>query len=243
MFTMIATGAAQSPAIMARFPWYVRLFGGRQWARSLHFVGMFGLVLVVAFGLGMAAGSQDLLGIEFEDFELARSFGADSSNPFSRPRELEELLAAIPPGKRLVIEVKDGPSAIPVLAQAVQRSGRRTNELVIIGFDFDAMKAAREAFPDIPVLWLASFDDQQQADRSTPTLEELIPKAVAARFDGLNLSYKWPINGPFVRKVKDAGLKLYVWTVDDAEVARELVAAGVDGITTDRIDNAQALLR
>lgn len=37
---MIATGLAQSPAILARFPWYGRLFGGRQGARSLHFLGM-----------------------------------------------------------------------------------------------------------------------------------------------------------------------------------------------------------
>ncbi len=34
----IATGAAMSPAIDARFPRFVRLFGGRQRARSLHFV-------------------------------------------------------------------------------------------------------------------------------------------------------------------------------------------------------------
>lgn len=37
---MIATGLGQSPAILARFPWYGRLFGGRQGARSLHFLGM-----------------------------------------------------------------------------------------------------------------------------------------------------------------------------------------------------------
>jgi thiosulfate reductase cytochrome b subunit len=41
----ILTGAAQSPAIEARFPWYVRLWGGRQSARSLHF-----LVLVAFLG-------------------------------------------------------------------------------------------------------------------------------------------------------------------------------------------------
>jgi glycerophosphoryl diester phosphodiesterase len=34
--------------------------------------------------------------------------------------------------------------------------------------------------------------------------------------------------------VKGAGLKMYVWTVNDAEVARGLVDAGVDGITTDK---------
>ncbi len=42
----ILTGAAQSPALEARFPWFVRMFGGRQWARSLHF---FGLVAFLVF--------------------------------------------------------------------------------------------------------------------------------------------------------------------------------------------------
>jgi methionine sulfoxide reductase catalytic subunit len=44
---LIATGAAQSPAIAARFPWYTRLFGGRQAARSIHFIGMVAFVLFV----------------------------------------------------------------------------------------------------------------------------------------------------------------------------------------------------
>ena len=32
--------AVQSPAIAARFPWYLKIFGGRQAARSLHFLGL-----------------------------------------------------------------------------------------------------------------------------------------------------------------------------------------------------------
>ncbi len=36
----IATGAAMSPSVLARFPWYGKLFGGKQGARSLHFLGM-----------------------------------------------------------------------------------------------------------------------------------------------------------------------------------------------------------
>lgn len=45
----ILTGAAQSPAIEARFPWYVRAFGGRQWARNLHLFGLlaFGAFIIV----------------------------------------------------------------------------------------------------------------------------------------------------------------------------------------------------
>lgn len=44
---MILTGAAMSPAIAARYPRYVKLFRGRQVARSLHFLGMALFVLFI----------------------------------------------------------------------------------------------------------------------------------------------------------------------------------------------------
>ena len=36
----ILTGIAMSPAVVNRFPWYARMFGGRQSARSIHFLTM-----------------------------------------------------------------------------------------------------------------------------------------------------------------------------------------------------------
>jgi sulfoxide reductase catalytic subunit YedY len=56
----ILTGIAQSPSVIGRFPWYVRLFGNRQAARSLHFLGLvafigfFGIHLVMVFWHGFA---------------------------------------------------------------------------------------------------------------------------------------------------------------------------------------------
>jgi DMSO/TMAO reductase YedYZ molybdopterin-dependent catalytic subunit len=49
---LIATGAAMSPAVAARFPWYLGLFGGRQPARSIHFIG---LVAMSVFTVGHVA--------------------------------------------------------------------------------------------------------------------------------------------------------------------------------------------
>lgn len=43
--TMILTGLAMSPALDAAWPWLVDLFGGRQSARSIHFIAASGLVL------------------------------------------------------------------------------------------------------------------------------------------------------------------------------------------------------
>lgn len=50
---MIATGLAQSPAFIGRYPWYARLFGGRQGARSLHFIGLSLMILYVLTHLTM----------------------------------------------------------------------------------------------------------------------------------------------------------------------------------------------
>jgi methionine sulfoxide reductase catalytic subunit len=57
----ILTGLAQSPSLIGRFPWYMRLFGHRQVARSLHFLGLvmfagfFGIHLVMVVWHGFAA--------------------------------------------------------------------------------------------------------------------------------------------------------------------------------------------
>jgi DMSO/TMAO reductase YedYZ molybdopterin-dependent catalytic subunit/thiosulfate reductase cytochrome b subunit len=44
---MLLTGAAMSPAIEARFPWYIKLFGGKQGARSLHFLSLVAFILFI----------------------------------------------------------------------------------------------------------------------------------------------------------------------------------------------------
>jgi DMSO/TMAO reductase YedYZ molybdopterin-dependent catalytic subunit/thiosulfate reductase cytochrome b subunit len=43
----ILTGVAMSPAVVNRFPWYANVFGGRQSARSIHFVTMLSFVAFI----------------------------------------------------------------------------------------------------------------------------------------------------------------------------------------------------
>jgi sulfoxide reductase catalytic subunit YedY len=54
----ILTGIAMSPAVVNRFPWYAYLFGGRQSARSIHFLTMFSFLafLVVHVTLVVMTG-------------------------------------------------------------------------------------------------------------------------------------------------------------------------------------------
>jgi methionine sulfoxide reductase catalytic subunit len=51
----IATGLAMSPSIAARAPWYIRLFGGRQAARSIHFLCLVAFLAFFVVHLVMVA--------------------------------------------------------------------------------------------------------------------------------------------------------------------------------------------
>jgi sulfoxide reductase catalytic subunit YedY len=70
----IITGAAMSPAVGSRFPWVPRMFGGRQGARSVHFLCLLGFVtftaahtlMVVVHGLPKELGKM-WMGTEIAD--------------------------------------------------------------------------------------------------------------------------------------------------------------------------------
>jgi sulfoxide reductase catalytic subunit YedY len=53
----LATGLAMSPAVVNRFPWYARLFGGRQSARSIHFLNMAAFVLFLGAHVTMVVAT------------------------------------------------------------------------------------------------------------------------------------------------------------------------------------------
>ncbi len=143
---------------------------------------------------------------------------------------LEEVVAIIPKGKRLFIEIKCGPEILPQLKAVIKRAGKKPAQTVLIGFNYETMRQAKAELPMLECCWLAGPNKKKEF----PPVDELISKAKAARLDGLDLESGFPIDSAFVAKVHAAGLKLYTWTVDDPAVARKQAAAGVDGITTNR---------
>jgi glycerophosphoryl diester phosphodiesterase len=88
--------------------------------------------------------------------------------------------------------------------------------------------------PELKAYYLAEFKQDKATGAWAPTAEELIAQAKAVGADGLDLSHKGPLDREFVRKVRAAGLGLYVWTVDDPAIAKRMVELGVDGITTNK---------
>ncbi|MGZ8294187.1 MAG: glycerophosphodiester phosphodiesterase [Telluria sp.] len=92
-------------------------------------------------------------------------------------------------------------------------------------FSLRALEAAAEAAPDIPRALLV---------KETPP-PDWARQAGAVGAVALHASQK-KLTRAFVRQVKDAGLGMFCYTVNDPIRAREILEWGVDAFCTDRID-------
>jgi glycerophosphoryl diester phosphodiesterase len=147
---------------------------------------------------------------------------------------LEEALGTIPSGARCLIEIKVGPEAVPAVAKAIETSDKRPEQLAIISFKAETIAEAKRRLPKIEAYFLASFKQDKATGTWSPSVESLIQQAKAIQADGLDLSYEGPIDRESVQRIKRAGLKFYVWTIDDAKIAQQYADWGADGITTNR---------
>lgn len=146
---------------------------------------------------------------------------------------MESILAAIPDGKRQVLEIKDGPEIIPEFVRVIRGSKVPKEKLCVISFNEQSLLASKKELPDVPHYFLMGYKKDAKTGKF-PEIGPLIDLAKKDGFEGLNLQSDWPITPEFTAQVKAAGLKLLVWTVDDADAAKKFVESGVDAITTNK---------
>jgi glycerophosphoryl diester phosphodiesterase len=142
---------------------------------------------------------------------------------------LAEVLATVPDGRRLVIELKDTPGLVPALKTVVAHTAWVSDRVVLISFDADALREAQRALPGCETLLVLDTPEG-----SPERLDGWVKLCREDGLSGLDVSAGWPIDAALVNRLRAEGLQLHVWTVNDAQRARELVAAGVASITTDR---------
>ena len=169
--------------------------------------------------------SQELRKVDVGRFKSEQYVG--EKIPF-----LGEVVATIPAGRKLYVEIKCGPEILPFLGKVIDDSGKRP-QIVIIAFDFDTIVAAKKRMPDIPAYWLKGTEKDKVTRRYIPHDVGLVAKVRAVGLDGLDLHYAG-VSKELLDAARAAGQKLYVWTVDDAEEARRLGELGVSGVTTNR---------
>jgi len=151
---------------------------------------------------------------------------------------LEEQIQSIPAGKRLLVEIKVGPEIVPELKRVFAATGGNERNITIISFNYDSLVEVRKQLPALKTLWLVGHPAPNAKPAPTakppPSVAEMIRAAKTARLTGLDLQHTWPLSPAEVKAIREAGLELHVWTVNDVAVAKRWRDLGVASITTDR---------
>ena len=178
---------------------------------------------------------------EIEKIDVGRRLGGVRWAGTPPPR-FEDILALMRDGRKSFVEVKEcaGTEIVPYIKKAVESQKVATPEnMLFISFDREICRALRKAMPKYEVMWIVcSHKDLERPDDCRGpayTADEVIALLKDADLTGVDMSGDMAVvTEEFVRKVKSAGFKFGVWTVDDTRNARILLERGVDAVTTNR---------
>ncbi|MBN2641203.1 MAG: hypothetical protein JXR78_06100 [Victivallales bacterium] len=146
---------------------------------------------------------------------------------------LDDIFAELPQGCEIYIELKDDSDGIVELIDALAvEHGVPRSQLVIISFSEKAVITARQLMPDIKVLLLTGLK-YSPVTGFNPDPETLLNMLRRTGAHGVDCCGITELNREYIDIIKKAGYEFHVWTVNEPEAARQLIAAGVDSITSD----------
>lgn len=135
---------------------------------------------------------------------------------------LEEALQQLPPGKTLLVEIKCGVEALPLIRDIFDASGKRS-EVISISFSLDVVTESKKIMPDVETLWIRGCEKDPQTGERISYSAQLIQTALDRNLDGLNLEYH-TMTQEYADTIGDAGLILWTWTSDDPEIVKQQLA-------------------
>ncbi|HWB54361.1 MAG TPA: glycerophosphodiester phosphodiesterase family protein [Tepidisphaeraceae bacterium] len=149
---------------------------------------------------------------------------------------LENVLRQMPTGRIVFIEIKsEGDKCVEAVVEIMKQSGRAAGEMRMISFHERSIAAFRRMWAEGPeAFWLSGFSKDEKTGVWRPGVEEIIETARRCGANGVDVANCPMVDAAFVKRVHDAGLSCYVWTVDDPATAAQYIRDGVDGITTNR---------
>ncbi|SVD42108.1 uncharacterized protein METZ01_LOCUS394962, partial [marine metagenome] len=98
---------------------------------------------------------------------------------------IAEVFATIPGGRKIFVEVKCGPEIIPYLVKEIGKSKLKTEQVVLICFKQEVVKAFKKAMPENKAYWLSSFKQNEEGVWE-PSLETVLATLKATNADGLD---------------------------------------------------------
>lgn len=145
---------------------------------------------------------------------------------------LAELIATVPAGRTLFVEIKVGAADVEPILDVIAKTPCRGAVAIESGYleVLDAVRARGAAAP--PVHWTV-FARRDRQRGYLPHPASIIETAKQKGFAGLALDARG-FDRELVRAARQAGLEVGVWTLDDPRLIAELRGLGLRWIETNR---------
>jgi glycerophosphoryl diester phosphodiesterase len=141
---------------------------------------------------------------------------------------LREVLDTVPDGKHVVFELKE--DVVEPLSREL--AGAPHERLTLIAFDAEMLARAKRALPRCRALWL--FGNYAAARlRGRALGERLASEVRQLGLDGVDLRLSARLNRHLLEPLHEAGLTIFVYTVNGGIACRRCARLGLHGITTD----------
>ena len=153
----------------------------------------------------------------------------------TRPALLEEVLELTRDGRWLYIDVKSKTADIVPYVKAIferQKKANPKNTLFLCG-SVECGKAFKKLMPEYKVLSCLNCNKSWKMDAKPEPVENIIAVTKEMGADGVDLRFIRTVTTPeYMKAIKDAGLELHVWTIDELDDAVEAFKRGAQTVTT-----------
>ncbi|NOY38228.1 MAG: glycerophosphodiester phosphodiesterase [Chlorobi bacterium] len=156
---------------------------------------------------------------------------------------LDEVLKLIDGKVKLLIEIKDGSERYPGIERRTVKAVRQYRAcswVIVQSFNIKAIERVKALDPEIKTFYLLGrnfkiFYQTFMENKSRPD-------PPVFDFDGIAAHYS-VLDAASVNNIKQSGLGIFCWTVDDIATMKKMMDAGVDGVITDAPDRLITLIK
>lgn len=151
---------------------------------------------------------------------------------------LAEVLASVPRGRTLFVEIKSDLAAVGAVAKVIEASDLRARgaRVALQAFDAPTLAALAEAVTDAPAYWAVETPlDDSDPPKPLPYTTAVIDEAKLHGFAGVALRYDF-VTDELLAAARAASIEVDVWTINDAPSLAAWQARGVRWVETDRPD-------
>lgn len=147
---------------------------------------------------------------------------------------LQDVLKTVPNDSKLIIEIKSKGFVLNYLKDELENCGLKSSQIEIISFHRKLLEESKKMMPQFKTLWLLELDYFWPHWLIGFKPDQIIHKTRESNLDGVNLWAGKLTSKQIITSFKQAGLLVYLWTINDIKKARQLIEYGADAVTSDK---------